>query len=304
MIDAPDRQLLVLVASHAEWLGRSLESVIQSNGYAVVRVEEGNQAYELALRTDPDALILDGALPGKSGIDVLRALRSSPTFDPTIPIFITAPGPASNRERSEAYAAGAWDFCSHPVDTQTLLAKLSTYVRARQRVRLADAATLVDPGTGLYTAEGLRQWAAKLAAQARRQHEPLACVMVAPSGVEAADALPPLEPLAEFCREQSRASDVVGYVGDNRFAILAPHTDVVGAQGLIERLERAHVASVRRGPQQPLPAIRTAFYAVPDFAEAGIQPDDVVARAMEALRLAMGGHSASGDSILDSPLAS
>lgn len=157
MLDVPDRQLVVLVANHADWVARSLESVIESRGYAVLRAGDGQQARDLALRAAPDALILDTALAGTGGIDVCRSLRAMPGFDDTVPIFITTPGPASNRERVAAYDAGAWEVCSHPVDTETLLTKLTTFVRARQRVQLVQARSLIDPLTGLYSAAGMYQ---------------------------------------------------------------------------------------------------------------------------------------------------
>lgn len=283
MIDVPDRQLVVLVANHAEWLGRSLESVIQTHGYGVLRVEDGRGAHDLAMHASPDAVILDAALPGMSGVQVCRRLSGSTTFDETVPIVITTPGPASHRERSEAYEAGAWEVCSSPIDPETLISKLERFVRARRRVQLMEAQSLIDPLTGLYSVAGLYQWAAKMAARASRCHEPIACVVVAPDRapgpVFVTDAL--LSSMADFCRMHSRRSDVVGYMGDSRFAILAPETDAAGAQLMVERLQRA-----REGPSDAMPAVpslRTGIYAVSDFASAGITPSEVVDRATAAL---------------------
>lgn len=282
MIDVPDRQLVVLVANHAEWMARSLESVLEAHGYAVLRAEDGDQALALALQARPDAVILDASLPGRRGTDVCRALAGSARFDETVPIFITTPGPASNRERAEAYEAGAWEVASSPVDTETLLAKLTTFVRARRRVQLVEARSLIDPTTGLYSATGLYQWAAKMAARAARKREPLACVVVTADAVPAPETDAALTEVADFCRMQSRRSDVVGYMGENRVAILAPETDGNGARLLVERLNRVRASST--GERAAVPALRAGIYAVTDFSSEGITPSEVVDRASAALR--------------------
>ncbi len=63
MTESQSQAPLVLVASGGEWVGRSLENVLESNGYTVVRVESGRRALESARRTNPDALLLDDSLP-------------------------------------------------------------------------------------------------------------------------------------------------------------------------------------------------------------------------------------------------
>src|SRR5688572_8839408 len=72
---------LVLIGSKGEWLGRSLESVLESAGYAVIRVEGGQRSLELARRLKPDVVILDEDLGGMTGVGVCQALRDDPLFD-------------------------------------------------------------------------------------------------------------------------------------------------------------------------------------------------------------------------------
>src|SRR3954447_8835314 len=178
MVELQNRQPLVLIASHGEWVGRSVESVLELNDYAVLRVDGGRRALDLARHVSPDALILDTALSEIDGITVCRALTDDPLFDHSTPIFITSPAPASNRVRTEALEAGAWDFLTQPLDIESVLLKMATFLRARRRLADAESTSLIDPQTGLYSARGLRHWAAQLGARASRNHEPLACVMV------------------------------------------------------------------------------------------------------------------------------
>ena len=111
---------------------------------------------------------------------------------------------------------------------------------------------LFDRLTGLYTEFGLQHWAEQLGARALRKREPIACVVVAPDlpapdGVsltpdQSTDAL---AEITDVCRAQARRSDVLGYLGDSRVAILAPDTDAAGVQRLIDFIRFSQRAIMR-----------------------------------------------------------
>jgi PleD family two-component response regulator len=288
MVELSKRPRLVLIASHGEWVGRSVESVLELNGFTVLRVAGGRRALDLARRVNPDALLLDDSLTEMGGVEVCRALRDDPLFDHSIPIFVTSPAPASNRVRLAAYEAGAWDFVSQPLDVETLLLKLNTYVRARRRLEDVQASSLIDPLTGLYSMYGLQQWAEQLGARASRKHEPLACVAITTntvgSGIPAGKpASTELTYMADICRAQSRKSDIVGYVGESRFAILAPDTDEAGARQFVDRLAKAVTRTTPIIEHEAYTSLHAGFYAVPDFSTAGVDAHEVVRRAKAAL---------------------
>lgn len=277
---------MVMIASHGEWIGRSVESILELNNYGVVRVESGRRALDIARRTDPDVLILDSALTEMGGIEVCRALTLDPLFDPSVPIFVTSPAPVSNRVRAAAYEAGAWDFCSQPIDVETLLLKMQTFLRARKRLEAMRATSFLDTLTGLYSERGLQHWAAQLGARAVRNHEPFACIAVtSTTGASARASGRPVSTtlsfLADVCRSQSRKSDVVGYVGDGRFAILAPDTDGTGALRFIDRLQEASTQSAE--PANGGTPLHAGFCAVSDFSTAGMNAAECVRRAESAL---------------------
>lgn len=307
MVELQKREHLVLIASHGEWVARSVESVLEQNGYVVLRVEGGRRALDVARQANPDALILESSLTEMSGIEVCRALVDDPLFDPSTPIFITSPGPVSNRVRAQAFEAGAWDFCSHPLNVETLLLKLGTYMRARRRLEDVQAASLIDPLTGLYSAQGLRHWAERLGARAARKHEAFACVAVTANASRSGilggkPTSAAISYLADICRAQSRKSDVVGYVGESRFAILAPETDDTGAKQFVGRLQRAVERSSSVLSSESSGALHAGYCAVSDFTEARLDPAEVVRRAETALvyaerRVTTGGGALSFDEV-------
>lgn len=294
MNESSNQAPLVLIASGGEWVGRSLENVLESNGYTVVRTESGRRALELARRTNPDALLLDDSLPDISAVEVCRALRDDPLFNHATPTFITASAQHASRVRAAAYAAGAWDYCTLPVDVETLLAKLGTFIRARHEIDNAKSKALFDRLTGLYTEYGLQHWAEQLSARARRKREPIACIVVAPDiGVDTAAGLTPeqtseaLAEITDVCRAQARRSDVLGYLGDSRVAILAPDTDVAGVQRLIDRIREAlsQAASKSRVGSR-VSSLRAGYCAVSNLATANMAPSELVRRAETALAYA------------------
>jgi len=283
---------VVLVATEGEWAGRSLESVLVANGYAVLRAGDGEDALALAKRYRPDALILDEHLVGLGGIEVCRMLREDPAFDPSTPIVITAPSPVQRVVRAAAYEAGAWDFCTHPLDADTLILKLGTFLRASSALGDAQAQSLIDAPTGVLTALGMERWAEQLAARASRNHEPLACVVMMPSGeYPAAESQSQLDTVTDavnsflqLSKDAFRRSDVVGRMRDGRLALLAPGTDSNGVQGLLARLRGAIAEATAGRPGVPTATeFKAGYWAVHDFASAPLEPAELMRRAGRAL---------------------
>ncbi len=288
MTGSSRRSPSVLVASEGEWFGRSLESVLELNGYAVTRVAGGAPALDAARDIRPDAVLLDDSHADLSAAAVCRALRDDPSFDHATPLIVTSASPSPHRVRTEAYAAGAWDFCSQPLDVETFLLKLATFIRARRELALAQS--LVDPATGLYTPAGLEQWANKLGARATRKHEPLSCVAVMAADAPTTGLNPShdgnadseaLARVADLCQAQSRRSDVVGYLGRSQFVILAPDTDAPGVQRLVTRLRDGLASAVGSGASSTL---RAGYCTVTNLASVAIDPTELLRRAQAALQ--------------------
>jgi hypothetical protein len=193
--------------------------------------------------------------------------------------------------RTAAYSAGAWEYCSHPLDLETLFLKLGTFLRARKDLELAQSKCLMDPASGLYTSFGLHQVAEQLGARAARKHEALTCVAFSPdeSGFRTTGELAARGTASEFAevanmfRAQARKSDIVGHMGGSRLAILAPDTDGAAARRLVERLQRELDASADHSSASGRLRLRAGYCAVADFSAADFDPIELVHRAESAL---------------------
>jgi two-component system OmpR family response regulator len=90
----------------------------KKGGYQVVAASDAVQAMMVAIREKPDLIVLDIGLPGGSGLQVLRNLKSNVAMTCTPVIMLTA------RDASlegEALRAGADAFFQKPADPDALL---------------------------------------------------------------------------------------------------------------------------------------------------------------------------------------
>jgi len=282
---------LALIACNEDSMSRALESVFQQHGYVGAHTRSGAQAIELARLANHDVIVLDESLEDLDALEVCRTLRDGPLFDHTVPIVITSPAPFDPHARMAAYAAGTWEYCSHPIDLETVFLKLETFVRARREAAEAQSEVFVNAATGLYTSFGLRQLAGKFGARALRKHEAFACVAFSPQLQDrevgattiVRDALNGFADVAHVFREQSRQSDIVGHMGESRLAILAPDTDAEGARLLVARLQRElDKATSNKAIHGPV-KLRAGYSAVSDLAASNLNVAELVHRAESAL---------------------
>ena len=278
------RPPLVLVANDQEWSARSLESILAPNGYSVLRAYTGRQALERARTARPDLIILDAQMPDLHGVEVCRQLRSDPRFPATVPIIITTAGPSGRAQRLEAYQAGAWEFLGQPLDGESLLLRLSTFLVAKFETDALLEESLLDPLTGLYNMRGLSRRAREIGAETVRRHAALSCV------VFAAEPETPTEPGAErlaetvggILRTHGRASDAIGRLGDGEYAVIAPHTEAKGVIQMVERLERL-IRSEGNGTVGQV-RLRAGYSAIPDLSTAQLDVLQILLQATSALR--------------------
>jgi two-component system OmpR family response regulator len=136
----------ILVAEDDAILADGVTRTLRQSGYAVDWVKNGVDA-DSALDADSfDLLILDIGLPKKSGLDVLKRLRSR---DSRLPVLILTALDGVN-DRVRGLDAGADDYLAKPFD----LSELEARVRALVRRGMAGSPTLLRHGTLSYDQVG------------------------------------------------------------------------------------------------------------------------------------------------------
>jgi CheY-like chemotaxis protein len=119
----------ILIADDSRFQVSLVRRALESTGFEVVVAEDAMQAGMFALRTVPDAIILDLSMPGGSGVEVLKRLKRSAKTKNIPVIIVTASEDADLRE--VAKQVGAADFFRKPVNLEQLARTLSDLVSVR-----------------------------------------------------------------------------------------------------------------------------------------------------------------------------
>ena len=115
----------ILVVEDDKNVASFLEQGLREDGYAVDVTHDGAEGQAMAHTNDYDLLILDVMLPGKSGIDIVRALRRESTSVPIL--LLTARDAAEDVVRG--LDAGADDYLTKPFRFEVLLARVRALIR-------------------------------------------------------------------------------------------------------------------------------------------------------------------------------
>jgi putative two-component system response regulator len=131
----------VLVVEDDEANARLLTRILQSQGYSVTTVGDGEAAVRATIRQQPDVLLLDVQLPTIDGFEVCRRVKADHATRFTPVIFLT--GLAAEEHRLAGIDAGADDFLSKPFSQQELRARVRSLVRLKRRTDELESAESV-----------------------------------------------------------------------------------------------------------------------------------------------------------------
>ena len=118
----------LLIAEDDPKMRTALKRLLENNQYVVDSVSDGWSALRYAETAEYDGLILDIAMPGVDGLEVLRQLRSQGVSTPAL--FLTAM--AEIPQRVAGLDAGADDYLSKPCATPELLARVRAMLRRKE----------------------------------------------------------------------------------------------------------------------------------------------------------------------------
>jgi CheY-like chemotaxis protein len=114
---------MVLVAEDAEEVRLAMRLVLERAGLSVVEATTGTEAVRLADELKPGLVVLDVKLPGLSGLEVARRIRSQEERRTPI-MIVTAHVDRTTEE--EAAGAGADAYFSKPFSADEFLATASS----------------------------------------------------------------------------------------------------------------------------------------------------------------------------------
>jgi two-component system cell cycle response regulator len=241
----------VLVVEDDRVTREYVAGLLRGAGLDVQTLDSGSPAVDLARNHKVDLVLLDVVMPGVSGIDVCRMIKSVTTHSFVPVILVTAKSDTTSRV--EGLRIGADDYVCKPFDERELLARVEGMLRikhmhdevAKAKSRLQELAVR-DDLTGLFNFRYLHTRLHEEFKRAERYREPLACAMIDVDGFksfndqyghEVGDVV--IRQVAERLTEALREIDVVARYGGDEFLIILPSTHFSGALTVADRTWRS-----------------------------------------------------------------
>src|ERR1700722_17448101 len=119
-----EHAMRILIVDDEQQITRVLRTSLQSNGHEVTVAHDGAEALELFLKSQPELVITDLAMPRMDGIELTREIRErSP-----VPIIVLS---VRNQDAAKVAALdeGADDYMTKPFSIQELMARVRVQLR-------------------------------------------------------------------------------------------------------------------------------------------------------------------------------
>ncbi len=137
----------ILIADSEPATRAMLTRLLSGQGHTCTCVESGSDVLSTAERERPDVLIIDVMLPGMSGFEVCRRIRSHRELY-TLPILVIS-AMREPEEIAHGLAQGADDYVTKPFDPGNLLQRLDTLLGLRASARGVDSLTELPGADGV-----------------------------------------------------------------------------------------------------------------------------------------------------------
>jgi DNA-binding response OmpR family regulator len=125
----------ILVADDEPHIREVVRAYLEREGYEVLDAEDGETALEASRRSNPDLLVLDVMLPGRSGFDILRTLRAEGSSVGVL--MLTARDDVI--DRVAGLELGADDYVTKPFEPREVVARVGAILRRFRATGIAAA---------------------------------------------------------------------------------------------------------------------------------------------------------------------
>ncbi|MNR76129.1 Response regulator PleD [compost metagenome] len=164
LIDNPDDRPVVLLVDDAPSSLGVLCETLEGAGYTVLVACDGDSALRRLSLVTPDVILMDAVMPGISGFDACRRIKSDLSTKHIPVIFMT--GLSDTSHVLEGFACGGVDYVVKPVRAPEVLARLHTHLGNARMARFAlDAIDVSGLGVIMLNDAGAISWCSPCARQ-------------------------------------------------------------------------------------------------------------------------------------------
>jgi two-component system nitrogen regulation response regulator NtrX len=119
----------ILIVDDEGNIRRMIASLLNAEGYSTVEAETGEQGLDKMSLQEPDAVLLDLALPGASGLEVLERMVEG---WPEVPVVMMS-GQATLGDAVKATRLGAFQFLEKPLTPEAILITLQSALELQRQ---------------------------------------------------------------------------------------------------------------------------------------------------------------------------
>ncbi|MET3378578.1 MULTISPECIES: response regulator transcription factor [Variovorax] len=157
-----ERPVVLVVDDAPSSLGMLCDT-LEASGYTVLVAADGEAALQRLELVVPDAILLDGLMPGLSGFETCRRIKANPAWAHIPVLFMT--GLSETSHVVEGFECGGVDYVVKPIRAQEVLARLHTHARNARITRMArDAVDVAGMGVVFIDTRGRIAWRSPQAA--------------------------------------------------------------------------------------------------------------------------------------------
>ena len=124
------RKYTILIVDDEPASRQVIALLLEGAGYVTVEARSGHEALDILSQKLPDLILLDLVMPGMSGLDLLRTLKSE-VRTLSIPTIIVT-GMSGSETRIDALRGGAADYLIKPFDETELTTRVENHIRLRE----------------------------------------------------------------------------------------------------------------------------------------------------------------------------
>ncbi len=133
----------ILLVEDEKDIIKMLEYNLKKEGFKVIDARDGEDALDMALREQPDIILLDLMLPGMDGLEVCKNLKKEPRTASIPVIMVTAKSQES--DKIVGLELGADDYITKPFSPRELIARIKAVLRrANEKEKLPEVFQAAD----------------------------------------------------------------------------------------------------------------------------------------------------------------
>ncbi len=123
----------IMMVEDDSFTRKMVAEIMRHNQIELIECSNGEEALYSIINTNPEIIILDINLPGKSGYEICKIIRKNPKLYGN-PIIIMLTGETDMEKVREGFKTGADDYVRKPFDIEELYLRINSWRRRINKI--------------------------------------------------------------------------------------------------------------------------------------------------------------------------